>query len=187
MVREINLLSYLPEYERHYREFKAVMQSEEPELVLLWEKFEQWLKNQFILSSDEEGIRRFEEFLGLEPFATDTLEERRSRVQAFENSGLPYTIKKLRTNLENVCTLNGVTVNVDYENYLVDIGVKLSSVRMLDFIGAHAENMVPMNMKINVRVIFNRWRSFRKRTWAEMRTATWERVKNDPKYQEVKS
>ena len=60
MIREVNLLSFLPEFVQEYREIKHIMNSEQPEIQKLEDETEIIKNNQFILSCDIDGIARFE-------------------------------------------------------------------------------------------------------------------------------
>ncbi len=65
MAREINLISYLPEYVADYREIKSITISENPEFKLLWEHADKTRNNQFLESCDTEGLDRIEKLLGI--------------------------------------------------------------------------------------------------------------------------
>ena len=80
MSREINLVSYLPEFMQQYKEPVATLDAENPEFVLLWKNAEKILYNRFISTADEYGISRFESLLGIYPARTDSIEVRRQRV-----------------------------------------------------------------------------------------------------------
>ena len=48
MIREVNLLSFLPEFVQEYREIKHIMNSEQPEIQKLEDETEIIKNNQFI-------------------------------------------------------------------------------------------------------------------------------------------
>ena len=182
--REVDLLSYLPQYMLEFRELRVILKSEEPEFVLAWEKLQRWLKNRFILEADAEGIQRFEDYLRIRPFDTDSLEDRRRRLLGLKMTGLPYTLKKLQEVLYQMCGSKNVKCTVDYEHYTVTVSVMLASIRSLDFIREITGIMVPSNMLLDIRVIYNRWQRFRRMTWGALRTETWKSLHEDRKWQE---
>ena len=57
MIREVNLLSFLPEFVQEYREIKHIMNSEQPEIQKLEDETEIIKNNQFILSCDIDGLK----------------------------------------------------------------------------------------------------------------------------------
>lgn len=99
MIREVNLVSYLPDFMREYREPVAALVAEDPEFVLIWRDADRILFNQFHSTADEKGISRYEEILGILPSDTDTLEMRRARVHDRWINKLPYTVRTLEDRL----------------------------------------------------------------------------------------
>ena len=182
--RYINMLAYLPEYLREFRELKLLLQSEEPEFRLLWDRLDRWIDNQTITTADVDGIRRFEQFLKIIPLATDTLDERKRRVLGYENSNLPYTLKKLKETLVAMCGKGNVVCRLDYDNCTIELGVKLASVRSLTFIRDIAEMMIPLNLAFMIIVEYNRWKRFRTLKWKDLKTEIWESLHSDKKWQE---
>lgn len=91
MIREIDLVSYLPPFMRKYREPVAALEAENPEFAVAWDRVGRTLRNLFIASADETGISRFEKILKITPLDTDSLEARRARVQSRWANFVPYT------------------------------------------------------------------------------------------------
>lgn len=91
MIREVDLVSYLPPFVAEYKETNLTLTAENPEFVLVWEAADRALKNEFIATADEYGIGRFEKILHILPSRDDTLESRRARVQSRWFTSLPYT------------------------------------------------------------------------------------------------
>ena len=81
MVREVDLVSYLPPFLADFKEIRLTLEAENPEFVLLWKASDQVLQNELIATADEFGISRFEKLLGIFPETGDSLEVRRTRVQ----------------------------------------------------------------------------------------------------------
>ena len=74
MIREVDLVSYLPPFMAEFKEIVATLEAENPEFALVWEAADRVLQNEFIETSDEYGISRWERILGVFPKTTDTLE-----------------------------------------------------------------------------------------------------------------
>ena len=59
MIREVDLVSYLPPYLQEYnQETVAALEAENPEFRLIWEASDRVLYNEFIATADEYGISR---------------------------------------------------------------------------------------------------------------------------------
>lgn len=99
MIREVDLVSYLPPFLMEYKEINTTLTAENPEFVLFWKAADRALKNEFIATADEYGISRFEKLLGICSAADDALENRRMRVQNRWFNAPPYTVRTLRMKL----------------------------------------------------------------------------------------
>jgi hypothetical protein len=108
MIRDIDLVSYLPPFMADFREMSETMKAEDREFKIVWDATNRALSNEFIATADEYGISRFEKILGIHPDAEDDLEMRRLRVQSRWFNTLPYTI---RTFTRTVSRLLGETYN----------------------------------------------------------------------------
>lgn len=103
MIREVDLVSYLPLFLAEYKEIHAALTAENPEFLLIWDAADRVLQNEFIATADEYGISRFEKMLGILPSKNDTLEERRLKVQSRWFTALPYTWRMLLKKLSVLC------------------------------------------------------------------------------------
>lgn len=103
MIREIDLVSYLPEFVRGYKELTATLETENPEFSTAWNAVDKILYNHFISTADESGIARLEHILGIFPTEEDDIESRRVKVQTHWINKLPYTV---RTLIEKIKTLS---------------------------------------------------------------------------------
>lgn len=112
--KEIDLLSYLPNFLKEYDELKAALDAENPEFKLLWEHSDEVLRGGFILTADEWGIKKFEKLLGIYPEPWLDLETRREIVLIRWFDFLPYTYRVLLKRLGEVCE-DGFSVNRNFE------------------------------------------------------------------------
>ena len=96
MIREVDLVSYLPPFLGKYKEIREALMAENPEFRLVWEAADRVQRNGFIATADEFGISRFESMLGILPSREDSLEVRRARVLLKFNTKNKYTIRMLR-------------------------------------------------------------------------------------------
>lgn len=148
MIREVNLLSHLPEYVQEYQEIFEIMKTENPELQLSMDESEIIKNNLFILTCNETGIARFEKLLGIFPEDDDSLEARIARVLVRWNDGIPYTYRGLLRKLDAMCGQGNYEALPnwnDYELYLTTHFTLSGQVSELDRL---LEKMIPANIAV---------------------------------------
>ncbi len=148
MVREVDLVSYLPPFLADFKEIRLTLEAENPEFVLLWKASDQVLQNEFIATADEFGISRFEKLLGIFPETGDSLEVRRTRVQNRWFTALPFTLKTfLKKAAEILGGEHNFSIQADFKNsyemVLVVYSIDDSRVEELKYL---ISSMVPVNI-----------------------------------------
>ena len=151
MIREVNLLSFLPEFVQEYREIKHIMNSEQPEIQKLEDETEIIKNNQFILSCDIDGIARFENLLGITPKPDDTLDARKSRVITRWNDSIPYTYKGLKEKLNIMCGEGNYLLIPSFNEYGLEIVVSLPLSGQADELDYMLSYMIPANIVVTSR------------------------------------
>lgn len=148
MIRDINLIEYLPKFIQDYREMKQIMEAENPEFQIASDESEVILNNQFITTSDSNGIKRFEKLLGIHPSSDDTLHSRISRVMTRWNDIVPYTYKALIEKLIILCEGDNFTLNPEFNDYKIEIITHLELPGQVDELQNLIHYMFPMNLEI---------------------------------------
>lgn len=120
-MRDVNLIEYLPQFLREYREFKEIANAENVEISALYSAAERILNNSFIDTADEYGIARLEKLLNIYPSDKDTLESRRARVKSRWFTELPYTLKAFLTRLYTLSDFGYIKVDTDFPHYKIRI------------------------------------------------------------------
>ena len=146
MVREVNLLGYLPPFMQEYVEMQQIMNAEQPDVQVLEDETEKIKNNQFILTCDEVGISRYEELLNIVPNPNDTLEARISRVLTRWNDSLPYTLRGLDDKLKTMCGEGNYQILPNFNDYELELVVYLplsGQVSELDYMLSY---MIPANI-----------------------------------------
>ncbi len=146
MIREIDLVSYLPPFMAQYKEIRAALEAENPEFKILWEAASRTLYNEFIETADESGIARFETILKIFPSKEDTLASRRKKVQTRWISVLPYTERMLLEKLVVLCGSHNFTLVKKYECYRIELGVSLELYGQVEELEHMIGVMLPCNM-----------------------------------------
>lgn len=149
MIREVDLVSYLPPFMAKYKEPAAALTAENPEFLLAWSVAERILHNRFISTADEYGISRFEKMLHIYPEKEDDLETRRTRVLQRWNNRVPYTLHSLTAKINEV--LKGehrFSVRIDeYTLTLTVYGINDSQNEALKYV---LSVMIPLNVAADI-------------------------------------
>ena len=133
MIRQVDLVSYLPPYLQAYREQVAALAAENPEFLLIWDAVDKVLYNHFICTADEYGISRYEKILGIRPTEDDNLESRRSRVQIQWVNLVPYTMRTFVQKLKVLCGDTSYAVSGNFkETYELSVITDLENVGQVD-------------------------------------------------------
>ena len=152
MIREVDLVSYLPPFIRGYKEPAAALEAEDPEFHIVWEAVDKVLKNRFISAADEFGLDRFEKMLGISPADGDSLDVRRSRIQNRWNNQVPFTLRALSSRLAEL--LGGghnFSLHPDFDSaYGLTVVIYSAGDNPDDELKYLLESMVPMNVVIDV-------------------------------------
>ncbi|MFI3236823.1 MAG: putative phage tail protein [Lachnospiraceae bacterium] len=149
MIREVNLVSYLPPFMQQYQEPVAALDAQDPEFLLVWNATDQILYNHFISTANEYGISRFEKILGIIPSDDDTIESRRSRVQSKWFNTIPYTFKVLLQKLTILCGDTSFVLTKNFaENYTLQIETNLGLYGQVEELEYIIKTMIPCNIVI---------------------------------------
>ena len=146
MIKEVDLVSYLPPFLAEFKEIAVTLEAESPEFVLVWKAAERVLYNEFIETADEYGISRFEKILNILPSTEDTLESRRARVQARWFSTIPYTMKTFLAKLVALCGDSDFTVTKEYSKYTIEILTNLELFGQVEELEHIIGSMIPCNI-----------------------------------------
>lgn len=113
------LYDYLPPFLHTVHELMAIMQAEQPEFEALWQATDDVMNERYVDSATVYGVKRWETILQVTPKATETLEERKSRIKQRIGLILPYTLPWLKTSLATQFGADNYSVELDkYVLYL---------------------------------------------------------------------
>ncbi|MGL4790748.1 MAG: putative phage tail protein [Anaerotignaceae bacterium] len=167
-----NYMDYIPNILKEVREFKAIGESEQPQLNLIYEAIESVMSNQFIETAMEYGVARMEKVVRIIPKATDTLEERKFRLLTKYNEDTPYTMKKLKEVLNNLCGKTGYSLVINNNQFLLQVKVALTSKKNKLAVEEFLEGIVPMNMIFEVTLLYNQHQQLKTYTHETLRVLT---------------
>ena len=144
-----------PPIMQELEEFQKIAGIEELYFEQLKQEIENIVDDQFILTATEKGIARREKMLKFVPFADDTLETRRFRVQGAWSDKLPYTYRVLLERLDSLCGPDGYVMELNAGEYSLNIKIELTKKRMFDEVVRITRQMVPANIVIAVELRYN--------------------------------
>lgn len=165
---ERKLLDYLPYVIRDYAEYQGLMAGEQPEFERVWDRTDELLENQFVLSAGNLGLSRWEEILGIIPKATDSLEDRRFRVLTRLNEELPYTLPQLRNILQTLCGEGNFSAEIEAETYELIVKIGLAARRNFSDVEALLERVSPENLILNLSQLYNTQAELERFTHAQL-------------------
>lgn len=152
MIREVDLVSYLPEFMQSYTEPVVALEGEKPEFDIMWEAVDRVLYNRFISTADEYGITRFEKMLGIYPNITDDLEDRRIRVSNRWFNMVPYTIRTLYHKIKELLG-NEYSFSIRQDcttGYQLTVIVFSLKTQLNEEIKYLLDTIVPLNISVNI-------------------------------------
>ncbi|MBS6396663.1 MAG: DUF2313 domain-containing protein [Clostridiales bacterium] len=148
MIREVELLQYLPEFIREYQEIKYLMLAENPDVQQVEDETEKVKNNQFIMTCDIKWISQFERLVGILPEPMSSLDERRRRVLDKWKTSVPYNYIGLIGRLDSLCWNEGYVIRPDFPKYTIELLVSLieqGQIRDLEWI---CETYIPANIDV---------------------------------------
>lgn len=155
----MSLLEYLPDFVQEIKEMKVIMSVEDNFLTGFDDNLNLSVKNvfkdQFINTATEYGIKRYEDMLKIVSRESEGLDVRRFRLFVRFNEKLPYTVPKLKEQLAALCGEDGYSVTLDVVNFNLVVKIALKSKGMFDEVGAMLERMVPLNMRLDLDLMYN--------------------------------
>lgn len=146
--KEIHLIDRFPDYFKETKEIVAACEALDPEFNLLLGRLKASLNNISILTADERGVKRYEQWVGIPTNPYLPLEERRMAVIAKLNETLPYTEIRL---IKMLAAIAG-WANFKYERHGAFVKVTLSNEAyyVINPVRDMLERILPMNLYYEV-------------------------------------
>lgn len=178
-MREVDVARYYPAIMKEVREFQHISVAENPELNLVWEELQNVLDDQFIRDATLNGVARREKPLKIIPKTSDTLDVRKFRLLSRYNEDIPYTVPNLRNQLANLCGPNGYRMNLVNNAFTLIVKVELVAKQNLDTVGELLERVVPLNMIIDLDLMYNQHKTLRQFTHRQLQQFTQAALRNE--------
>lgn len=179
MAREVDFLGYLPQIFKEIEEIQVVAHVETPILNGLWQKIEEILKDQFIVTATDSGLSRQEKMLKLIVPATDTTETRRFRLLTRYQEQAPYTNKVLKQLLDSLLGEGKYFYERNVAEKWVKVKLELTVKGQFEVVELMLERITPQNMMLTVELRYNTWGKIKQFTWGQLKTKTWGQIKEE--------
>lgn len=166
------LQDYLPPILLKTYEFPLLCDTEQPEIDRLHDAADAVLDAQFISTAGETAIARYEKIFGITPMDTDTLAERRFKVLAKINAQLPFSVRRLRQQLETLCGEDGYKLEVGGGKYTLTVKVALTAKRNQQAVEELLADIVPANMVCTTSLLYNQHADLTRFTHAQLALLT---------------
>ena len=176
------LIEYLPEYLREYREMKIICNVEQGMFRDLWDALDRVWNNQFIESLDEEGCRRWEKILKIQNKSNYSIADRRSKISGRVTEQRPYTMRSLERMLDVLCGQGNYLLKLEGLHLTIRIG--LSSQNMYDDIYKLLKRILPANIVLTYTLLYNRHSLYTKHTYQQLSQYTHRQLREDVKLSE---
>lgn len=149
MIRDVNLIDYLPPFLQDYRELTLVTDTENVAFQELANESERSKNNQFILSADDEGLKKFESLLNIHAAKDESIATRRSRVMSRWNDISPYTFHALISKLISLHDGDNFIINKKYDQYEIEIITHLDIVGQVEELVRMLDYIMPANLVVD--------------------------------------
>lgn len=179
MDREINILNYLPEFLKEFREIKQLADAENPELLFVWEALRDVMNDQFVKDATENGIKNWEKILKITPKASESLDDRKFRVLTRLNEKLPFTYIGLERQLASLCGEEGYLLKLLNNEYTLVVKVALKAKSNFEDIRKLLQRVVPANMLVDLSLLYNTYGLLEGYTYGSLSGYTHEQLKSE--------
>lgn len=153
VTRIINLATFLPPVSRDSKDIQELMRIEDVELQALWDAMCDIFYNQFISTMTAYGLQQWETIFDVMPKASDTLQDRRTRILQLLMGTRPYTTLSFQRILDSIYGPGNVTIHVNNDRYEFWLDISGDVLNKANSIREFVEIIVPKNLLIFVQNI----------------------------------
>lgn len=148
MARKINIIEYLPEFLQKYLQLKLICEAENVIFQEALNEIDIINDNQFILTANSQGLKRFEKMLGIVASSNDSLDVRRAKLLLKWNDNIAYTYTNFLKNLDIICGEKNYITEEHFSDYLLKIVTFLYGYGQVNQVEELIKTMIPCNIVI---------------------------------------
>lgn len=175
MLLEVNY----PEHVENIREIQAAIRAGDAAGGRFEDACDELEDNLNISTARKSGIERREEILGIIPLDTESLEDRRLKVQLRWHEKTPYTLQALMRKLDGSLGKGSYTISINYREKLLVCMVELKRKKMVKSVNDLLEDMLPLNIAYEVRIRYNQYFKLGKFTYGQLNAYTYDELRNE--------
>ena len=113
-----------------------------------------------------------EKIMGIEGNEQLALEMRRLYIITKANNTLPYTIRNLERKIISLLGNNNFSMEMNYNEYHLKIILFVQNFDKIEYLKEHIEGMIPCNIILDLMVIYNQYKLFKKWTYNDLKSMT---------------
>lgn len=179
MAREVDILGYLPPVLHEVKEVVEIASAEKKPLEGTWQAIEDSLNNQFILTANDEGLKRNERMLKINVPASDTIETRRFRLLTRYQEQAPYTNKVVRQLLDGLLGAGHYEFTRNVAEKWIKVKLELTVKGQFEAVELMLERITPQNMVLTVELRYNQHSTLARFTHAQLAAYTHEQLRSE--------
>lgn len=153
MVTNTNV--YLPPNYSKIEEYQIICETNDKVFDGIKEAINNIINDNFTDTLTEAGCERKESMLGITKLQSDTIEDRRFRINARMDDNPPYTLDYLKNRLTSLCDGISPAIVIDYDNLTISVKIPLGVKKYRDEAEKVVEKILPANLSIEVAVQYN--------------------------------
>ena len=154
-MREVDILSYLPDFYRDFRESQKIAEIQEKFLKEAIVEAQEVFKELFILLAQNFGLEKFEKMLGISTYLGKSVEERRFEILAKLNGLSNYSFEKVFLLLVSLCGKENVEMKYNEKEFHLIIKLKLRAKEKEEIARRVLYEILPCNIFIEIEIEFN--------------------------------
>ncbi|MCM1364715.1 MAG: YmfQ family protein [Faecalibacterium sp.] len=124
------------------------------------------------------GISHREKMLNITPAPTDTIEERRFRVQIAETVIDILNEKNLKALVKKIGGEESF-ISIDRKEKKVTVRCSLTSAKMFSVMKKTVEDYIPVTFAADFSLLYNSYNAYRNETFENLSTKTWDEIRNE--------
>ncbi len=147
-----NLIEYIPPFLKDVREYNRIFNAEDIELRNLDEDIKALLTEVIVKTAKSYGLDRYEKIYNIKN-TSNNINARRAMILTRMNNRVPFTYKWLYSQLVENFGEDGFEINLDYNNYFLEIVIYGLSSEVADILIQNLYEKLPANLVQTFKLI----------------------------------
>ena len=168
----MDYIKYIPNEMKDITEYKELDKVANATTLSVKLDMEQVVNNHYFSELDEYGCDRTEKIMNINYDELPELETRRLNIITKANNTLPYTIYNLKRKIASLLGNDGFAIDLEYGKYHLTIILFVQNFDKIEYLKEHIEGMIPCNIILDLMVIYNQYKLFKRWTYGELKSMT---------------